>query len=211
MKILMALLSIILVPMMTTQETAADQSRSWLFDVFLDDKPIGQHQFVLEQQSQREWVLTSKADFAVSFLFIEVYNYQHQAIERWKGDCLQSIQARTNDFGEVTETQGQQQEDVFMLGDQELASCVMSFAYWNPAMLQQNHLLNPQTGEYEQVRITFLGHDNIQIEEQTVLADRYQLQAQDQQITLWYVDNQWISLEAILDEQYTLRYDLAAK
>ena len=43
--------------------------------------------------------LTSEAHFRVRFLFIDAYRYEHRARERWQGDCLESLEARTDTNG----------------------------------------------------------------------------------------------------------------
>ena len=39
-------------------------------------------------------------------------------------------------------------------GEADLPECVMSFAYWNPAFLDQGRLLNTQNGEFLDVEIS---------------------------------------------------------
>ena len=34
------------------------------------------------------------------FLFIDAYHYEHSARELWRGDCLERLDARTDDNGE---------------------------------------------------------------------------------------------------------------
>ena len=78
---------------------AAAQSRVWNFQVALDDTPIGYHRFTLrEQGAGRE--LKAEARFSVKVLFFTAYQYAHEATERWRGNCLDSISARTDDNGE---------------------------------------------------------------------------------------------------------------
>jgi hypothetical protein len=62
----------------------------------------------------------------------------------------------------------------------------MSFAYWNPRLLEAPRLLNAQTGEYLPVRAEALGADRILVGGRAVDAQRYRLTARDFAITLWY-------------------------
>ena len=41
--------------------------------------------------------LTSEARFRVRVLFIDAYRYEHRARESWRGDCLERLDARTDD------------------------------------------------------------------------------------------------------------------
>ncbi|MFS2056383.1 DUF6134 family protein, partial [Variovorax sp. CT11-76] len=48
-------------------------------------------------------------------------------------------------------------------GRSALPGCVMSFAYWNPAMRAQQQLLNAQTGKLEPVRIVALDEGRVEV------------------------------------------------
>jgi hypothetical protein len=90
-------------------------------------------------------------------LFINAYRYVHDASERWRGNCLAGLTARTDDNGKQSAVQVDQQGErvsvVSSRGREALDGCVMSFAYWNPEILRQTRLLNSQTGQYEAVTI----------------------------------------------------------
>jgi len=208
-------LLLLLIPFSTLWAASSPEQQAWSFRALLDDQPIGHHHFVLQEHDGQR-LLKSNADFEVKLLFLSVYEYQHRALERWGGNCLQEISARTADNGEEFHLKGKQKTAAFVvssqLGESELPGCVMSFAYWNPAILEQNRLLNPQTGEYEAVDIRYLARDTITIDQRSVAADRYELRTPDQRITLWYSanDQRWLGLEAQLEDGYTLRYELSS-
>jgi len=123
---------------------------SWSFRVLLDGKPIGQHQF-RATDGAGERTLVSEAAFSVRLLGVTLYQYQHRAVERWRGDCLLALSADTDDNGERTRVSARalgEQFEVTAPIPQTERGCVMSFAYWNPALRAQQRLLNSQTGEY---------------------------------------------------------------
>ncbi|MES1196691.1 MAG: DUF6134 family protein, partial [Steroidobacter sp.] len=66
------------------------------------------------------------------------------------------------------------------------SGCLMTFAYWNPAMLNQAKLLNAQTGENNPVAISELPHEVIAVRGQSCDARRFQLRSKDIDVTLWY-------------------------
>jgi len=190
------------------------QNHQWDFQVSLDEKPIGQHRFMLEKRGA-EKRLTSAAEFSVNFLFFNVYRYVHQATENWSGDCLERIDSVTDDNGTRYSVDGTVQDGQLIVATEQgrtrLPSCVMSFAYWNPAILQQNRLLNSQTGDWVDVVVRSLGQEKFSIGTKAVTADRYELQAEGRRITLWYSsdDKQWLGLDAVLEGGYRLSYRLA--
>lgn len=188
----------------------------WTFDVFLDKQKIGTHSFEYDQQR-----LHSKASFDVKFLFIHAYHYRHQAEEQWQGNCLQQLNARTEENKEITLVSATQQPGQLhvakTVGDQTMAmtlpACVMTFAYWNPHMLTQTRLLNPQNAEFVDVKIEDQGLQNYLLRGQSMQAQQYQLTGSVQgkvklKITLWYDQQQWLGLKSVTPEGHNIYYKL---
>jgi hypothetical protein len=189
-------------------------SREWRFRVLLDDKPIGNHVYWLSLDKGQQ-VLKSEADFGVRFLGFNAYRYEHVAVERWEGGCLQTIESRTDDNGEEFSVSGRKTDSGFVLdgpqGSSELpAGCVMSFAYWNPQILKQTRLLNAQNGEYLPVQVQSLGTESLVLSNSNVVAKRYRLITSKFSIDLWYgSNNQWLALETRTEGGRVLRYEIA--
>lgn len=174
--------------------TAAMQEQSWNFRVHLDGKPIGFHRFDLRTQDQTR-TLVSDAEFAVRVLGITVYRYRHQATEHWQGECLQALRSRTNDGGSQLEVS---------LQSAELPGCVMSYAYWNPRLLQQTRLINAQTGRVDDVQITPLNDAEIIVRGKKQPAVRWRITGLPHPIELWYARTPsgagaWLGLDSPLD------------
>ena len=117
------------------------EAGEWNFEATLDGKPIGTHRFKVSGTPQAREV-RSDAAFVVRLLGIPVYRYKHHAEERWQGDCLRGLRSQTDDDGQAARV------------DQSFDSeCLMAFAYWNPRMVTQRQLVDPQTGRVEPVSI----------------------------------------------------------
>lgn len=189
---------------------AAAQARVWDFQVALDDTPIGYHRFTLrEQGAVRE--LKAEARFSVKALFFTAYQYAHDATERWRGNCLDSISTRTDDNGERLAVdaarEGERLAVTTAKGTATLDGCVMSFAYWNPEILRQSRLLNSQTGEYEAVKITALGNASIMVRGAPTAATQYRITGPKNPIDLWYsAADEWLALESTVAGGRRLRY-----
>lgn len=200
-------LTLFLVLILLSQAVAAEE---WGFNVFLDKKPIGEHTFTLNGARD---TLSSKAKFDVKLLFINAYNYLHSSNETWQGDCLTSIDANTNDNGEKSVVTGKLDGQSFVLntpkGKQALPACIMTFAYWNPKMLSQSKLLNPQTGDYLDVKITQVGKEQIEVRGKSVDAEHYNVIAKKMNIDLWYSpDKEWLALRSTTPEGRVINYKL---
>ena len=141
-----------------------------IFKVSLDDKPIGVHRFRISDEGAMR-VVDSEASFDVRILGVPVYRYRHSNSETWENGCLKRIDSETDANGTpyavdlsktamgyriVTPSETQTYE-----GD-----CLMSFAYWDRRCLQQQRLLNTQTGELITVEILSLGESQRQVANQ---------------------------------------------
>lgn len=196
----------------TSLHAAAQEPRVWDFRAFLDDSPIGYHRFtLLEQGARRE--LRSESRFEVKVLFITAYRYAHDATERWRGNCLESLTARTDDNGDRPSVdaagEGERLAVATGRGRETIAGCVMSFAYWNPLILSQSRLLNAQTGEYEAIRVSALGEESITVRGAPVAARRYRITGPRNPIDIWYsLADEWLALESTVAGGRRLRYSL---
>jgi hypothetical protein len=206
-----ALLTLCVSSLLAPQPVSAREisTREWNFDVSLDGRPIGEHRFTLQDRGDiRE--LRSEALFNVRFLFINAYRYEHSAREQWLGDCLQSVDARTDTNGKPLVVEGKRENGAFRIrtGNADVLQdeCVQTFAYWNPSILDARRLLNPQTGEYVDVKVLLMGREVIGGQQ----ADRYRLIGKGDtplQIDLWYTPaRDWLALESVTPEGRRLQY-----
>ncbi len=183
----------------------------WDFRVLLDGREIGRHRFTLAGAGEGV-VLRSEAQFDVRVLFISAYRYVHEAVERWQDGCLQSLASRTETNGERIAVNAQSQGGRLAVtgpaGIDLHDGCVMSFAYWDPRILQAERLLNSQTGELVPVQVTPRGQETVLVRGQLRPASRHRISGPDLSIDLWYADGRWVALEALAEGGRRLRYEL---
>ncbi len=137
------------------------------FKVFLNDREVGSHQYHLQQQGERLLVSsTMNLDFTV--MLVKKIKYRHQANEVWQGDCLVSLTSQTEKLGKnisvnavtdaqgltVSRSHGSGSKDSGNQATETIEGCARGFAYWNPALLEADFLLNAESGEYVPVEIT---------------------------------------------------------
>lgn len=187
------------------------EPNAWNFRVLLDGREIGRHQFTLRGTGE-ERELRSEARFDVRVLYVSVYRYLHDAVERWNGNCLQSLVSRTETNGDSVSVNAAARGNRLSVerpeGRDEHEGCVMSFAYWNPQILNERRLLNSQTGELLPVRITPQGDETIEVRGQPLAAQRHRISAPSLQVDLWYAGGRWVALEAPAKGGRRLRYEL---
>lgn len=184
---------------------------AWRFKVYLDDREIGyQNFFVAEHSGMKQ--LRTVARMEYKLLFLDLFHYQHETSEIWTGDCLQSINARTDANGEPFRVDGRLRQGKFRLeaenGQSSLPGCVMSFAFWNPKILEQDSLLNAQYGELVAVEISEPVFEELEVLGEPRPSYRYRLAAGALNLDLWYsTENEWLALESEVAGGRTLRYE----
>lgn len=190
---------------------AGDQAR-WEFDVLLDDKKIGYHDFIVSDADGVQTVRT-EAKFDVKLLFVNLFSYRHENEEVWRDNCLTSIRAKTDSNGDEFIVRGEAAGGGFQVEseslEEDLPACIKTFAYWNPEFLSEDQLLNSQTGEYEEVSVAAVGTEMLNIKGQAVPALKYSVKAAAGAISLWYSaeDKRWLALESVVRGGKVLRYE----
>ncbi|MEZ5729255.1 MAG: DUF6134 family protein [Burkholderiaceae bacterium] len=216
-----SVLALGLVTALSVQAVANDGRTEWQFTALLDGDVVGTHDFVVEPAgppSTERRTLTSRARFTVKVLGIALYRYRHEVRERWHDGCLESIAARTDDNGTVTEVDGRLRGDRFdvVVRDPADASqrssadggrgCVWSFAYWNPALARQQRLLDPGTGRMTPVEIQSLPDRSIEVAGRRVQARGIRIIGSANPIDVWYHDERWVGLDTTVGGGRTLSY-----
>ncbi len=189
---------------------ASSIDKNWAFKVYLDGDEIGFHNFSMVQKENHQEIYTS-ARFNVKFLFINAYSYEHDNVEHWRGQCLKSINAVTNDNGDKFNVSGKVDNNKFVVNTLDKQSaylpCVKTFAYWDPEFLKESTLLNSQTGEMVEVKSLFIGNEIMTYKGEETEARRYRLSGENLQIDLWYSDDDhWLALESLTEGGRIVRY-----
>ena len=189
-------------------------TRTYAFRAFLDDKPIGQHRFTVVTDGAGGRKVASEADFQVKILGFTAYRYHHHADEQWVGDCLAGLQATTDDDGKPAKVSLDRSGDANTIrtgaGTKSESGCLMTYAYWNPAMREQRRLLNPQTGKVDAVKVERVGPGNVVVGGQEVAATDWRISGGESPIDLWISESgDWVGLDSMVSKgKHRLTYRL---
>ena len=188
-------------------------TRVYAFKAFLDGKPIGEHRFTVATDGATRKV-TSEADFAVKIIGITAYRYHHHADEQWVGECLSGLQSSTDDDGKAASVKlvksGDTNEIATNAGKKSEPGCLMTFAYWNPAMRERECLLNPQTGKVESVKVERLAGGTVPVGGKDVAATDWRITGGESPIDVWISEQgDWIGLDSMVGNgRHKLTYRL---
>ncbi|MEO8297370.1 MAG: DUF6134 family protein, partial [Burkholderiales bacterium] len=196
----------------TAGPAGAGEVRTWDFQVQLDGQTIGRHRFELLTDGDQR-TLVNHAAFTVKLLGIPVYRYRHDTREQWRGDCLTALMADTNDGGERAAVRARGDSSGLQIeapgGTTAASGCVMSYAYWHPAMLKQSRLLNAQTGAVDAVRISAAGSASIEVQGRPQPATRWVIDGKAGPLAIWVSpQGEWVGLDATVRGTRKLSYRL---
>ena len=126
------------------------------FKVSVDNREVGWHKCVVETKGN-QLTVSSKAKMDFTVLMVKKVAYRHEATETWLGDCLQAFESKTKRNTKIFLTSGSVKDGDFYVnrnGEEVLVSkCVKTFAYWRPAWLDDEFLLNVETGKYTPISL----------------------------------------------------------
>ena len=173
------------------------------FQVFLNDRKVGSHEFrIVKKNRQIEVDSSLNIEFkAMGFFKVK---YTHKANEIWKDGCLQSLVSETQKRGKKINVEAQQ-SDLGMVvkgskSTQTLNGCVRTFAYWNPQFLYEDYLLNAENGEYVPVAVTSSALVNNAGSKVSIDGAKVDIQLE------YDTSGKWLSLQSELKMGGILRY-----
>ena len=148
------------------------QAAMWNFRVLLDGKEVGWHRYIVREHGAATEV-ESRAQFDVRFLLLNAYSYRHDRARalarrlprRTRVPHRDQWPRRGSAAAVATTTPG---GGTVRPGPRALPGCVMSFAYWNPRILQAHPLLNAQTGELRARDRTAQGDERVDVAGRTL-------------------------------------------
>ncbi len=182
--------------------TEANVEQKFNFNVWIDDREIGQHSFDI-RHTQGGATVRSKAQMQVKVLFVPVFKYMHEASEKWFDGCLREVESKTKTQGDTFTLVGRGSASTFVLAseknqqplfEESFSGCLSSYAYWDRSKLNRNSLMNSQTGEISSAEFRLVGQS--QVPKLDLRANQYRLTTAEAVIDLWYdQDDNWAALQ----------------
>ncbi|HKP25991.1 MAG TPA: DUF6134 family protein [Dongiaceae bacterium] len=167
-----------------------------VFDVERDGDVVGR--YTIDFTRTDHGVLAeAKVDVDVNLLFVTVYELRYHARELWSGGELQSIEAFTNDDGDLVHVQATRDPEGLQVkaNDESFETpAVLPISHWNAALLEGGPLLNGMTGEVDEIKVSDQGLDTVSTRHGSLRARHY-LYSGDLSGEIWYdEDGRWVKL-----------------
>ena len=187
----------------STAKSAEATDKNLDFKVFLNDREVGSHSFHLQQQGE-QLLVTSIMRLDFTIFMVKKIKYRHQANEVWQGGCLVSLTSQTEKQGKNiivnAATDGSGLVVEHSEGSETIAGCARGFAYWNPALLEADFLLNAESGQYLPVDISSRVSTQNNITHMLIAGPKADVRLQ------YDAAGNWLSLESKLQIGGLLRY-----
>lgn len=169
------------------------------FEILRNGSPFGRHYLEFEQDGDRVKVDIS-IDMKASLAFFTFFEYKHRNTEIKRGNQLVSIDAFTNDDGKEWFVKARLEGDTIVVertrDNYEAPKTIGVATYWDKTMLEHDKLLNTQKGMLQDVSITKLDIEQVDVAGESIPAQRFKISIPERDIHVWYhtETDQWVGL-----------------
>jgi hypothetical protein len=185
------------VPWSAFGETSSMIPTTLRFDAYRGKSKIGLHSISMVPDAAGLKV-TTKIDMDVSMAFIKLFEFKHDAVERWEDGKVISIESSTNDDGDKIKVRGAATPQGFRVVGPSgpaiaPAETLTSNSLWNPAFVNQHVAIDVQHGGVMGISVHPLGSERVKARGGERVATKYQLITPYLGGFLWYDEaGQWV-------------------
>ena len=188
----------------------APDPRNMVFRISRHGRAIGTHAFEFVRDGAALTV-TIAVDIAAGLGPIVFYRYRHRAVERWRGETFESLDAETNDDGERSVVSMRRDGAVVRVAhsggpDYAAPGNALPATHWNRRMLA-GPMINNQTGALMRPSIASLGLETLDLPGGAVRAEHLTLRG-DADLDTWYdALGAWMALRFTAKDGTEIRYE----
>ena len=184
-----------------------------LFTVKREGKRIGTHAVKFRQEGDA-FVVETKTELKVKFLFFTAYRFEYTAREIWRDGKVKQVFADTNNNGEDFIYEMTFDEETVTIADGsanavfELAPNTYPSNHWHPRVLDAKVIINTLSGSPNEVKITPNEWELVQTGEESRRAQRYEYSGELANVSSWYDEaGRWVALEFQGEDGSTITYE----
>jgi hypothetical protein len=177
--------------------------------VLRNSEKVGHH--VVEFRATVDGLqVESRSDVEVKLLFLTAYSFRYQSIEHWRGGKLISLNAATNDDGELRRVEARREGATLEVrtgtGEWQATPQLWPTTHWNMAQTAAPALLNTLTGKLNRVSVTDAGLETIPLGSGQGEARRF-VYSGDLEVEAWYDGaGRWVKLRFSAEDGSIIEY-----
>ncbi len=185
---LLAILCLLALPAAGSELAGFPPSGKLVYAVIRDDDRIGTQTVEFRREADRLTVAT-RIDIEVSLLGLTVYDFHHEALERWQDGRLVALASKTDDNGEARAVEASSNGGklaVTIDGEpREAPADILPASLWHPGTIKANALFDLVRGKVRRVSVTDLGVEEIVLRGAKMSAHRYAITGELKR-EVWY-------------------------
>lgn len=179
------------------------------FDVLRNGERVGRHVVAFRGTADGIQV-ESRSDIEVKLLFLTAYRFRYQSIEHWRGGTLTSLNAATNDDGELSRVEARREGAALKVrtgtGEWQATPQTWPTTHWNVAQTTAPALLNTLTGNLNRVQVKDAGLETVVLSDGPREARRF-VYSGDLAVESWYdAAGRWVKLRFPAEDGSTIEY-----
>jgi hypothetical protein len=183
-------------------------SRQMLFEVYMEGDPVGRDTYTFRMKGD-ELVAQRRVTLSSSWGPFTLFTYEHESTGTWRDGQLQQLSSRTIYNGDETRVRVDRRDTQLVIREGERPGStpggILPTSWWNPSTRSAEILLDTQHGRLRSVEVVHQGTERVALGDETISADRYDLQG-DLELSLWYgPDRELVSIQ-FERKGYTFRY-----
>lgn len=174
------------------------------FEVLRGGRPFGTQRVVVTDRNG-ELIAQSNADLRANVGPLNVFRYSQTCREAWRDGRLTQLNCTTRkggrDFRLTARAEGQSLQITGPGGGDSLPAEAWPTSWWTRPQLGTRTLLNTDTGEPIEVRVSRVGRENIVVAGEMISAERIRVRG-TLTLDLWYAENgAWVSAAFVISGQ----------
>lgn len=180
--------------------TSPGDSANRQFSVLYQGDRIGRH-LVRSVPGVEGVRVNTEVDLTVKKFFVTVFSFRHRSEEVWRDGRLMALTSETTEAGVTFRVDGAAVPRGFRVVGSvgpfiAPPAALTSNCLWNPAILQQETMIDAQRGGVIGLSVRKLADEDIVLAGRPVAATRFRLITPDIAGTIWYDSaSRWVSCE----------------
>jgi hypothetical protein len=170
---------------------------SLAFDVYRNGDRVGEHTVSFSTESDT-LVARTRFSLAIRMLYITVYRFEYEAVDRWRDGCLVAMKADINEDGDEWAVTAKQAGNRLVIngpkGTVETPLGIYPTNHYDAGVLGSDQVLNTITGAINSVRIVEQGTEMVPVGAGERSARHYAYTGQLQNHVWYDSEGRWVAM-----------------